>query len=218
MAEGRPAITWQLGLAASLAIVLALAGAVTVFVRSSDSDDNSASTALKGLSSKTTVSTTTTTTTPAPASTSPPKPAPFVAQDAGFSAEFPVAPAREDSDLSGPARAGPAVSYTETFAGETVSVAAVPQSHTPTGAALAEVLDEFVNGAVERINGSLVSRQTTMVAGQRAELAVISAEQRLVSVCAFYAGGRFYDISGTAVPGYREHPVYDRVLATFRAV
>src|SRR3954447_12258581 len=102
MADGRPTLTWQVGLAASLAIVLALAGAVTVFVRSSESDTNNdnIAAALKELSSQPTVSTST---------TAAPR---FVAEDGAFSAEFPYTPERSETKVG--TTGVTAVAYTAT--------------------------------------------------------------------------------------------------------
>src|SRR3954470_12073128 len=126
MAEGRPTITWQVGLAASLAIVLALAGAVTVFVRSSESDTNNdnIAAALKELSSQTTVST---------APTPPTTTAPFVAQDAGFSAVFPTEPERKQEQIQAAGASLTGILYIAETSDEVVGAASATVPVTPTG-------------------------------------------------------------------------------------
>src|SRR5436305_5669660 len=129
MTAGRPTVTWQVGLAAALAIVLALAGAVTVFVRSSESDTNndSIAAALKDLSSSTTVSTGATPTTAAP---------PFVAQDAGFRAVFPSDPQRKEQQIQAPGVSLQGILYIVETPDEVVGTASATLATAPTGAAI----------------------------------------------------------------------------------
>src|SRR5437764_4630161 len=172
MSDGRPALTWQVGLAASLAIVLALAGAVTVFVRSSNnSSDNSR--ALNDLaSSLTTVSTATS---GGPPPTTGPSGA-FVAQDAGFSAVFPATPRRQEQPVTTAGLNLTAIVYLAITRDEAVAAAGATMPITPSGAALQAGLDGGINGTAQNTHGTVVSRTMTTYLGVPAEDGVINTQ------------------------------------------
>lgn len=161
MAARRASVTWQEGVVAALAIALALTGAVTVLVRNSETHDNSndLAKALKGLTSLTTVSS-------APQETNTTA-APFVAQDAGFSAEFPVGPQRTEQPLQAAGVSLTQIVYMATTADEVVGAGGAVVPSTPTGKALQDGLDGAVNGAATKLSGTVVSRNTLTYVASR---------------------------------------------------
>ena len=191
MTAGRPTVRWQVGFVVALAIGMAVAGAVAVIVGSTGTTDD------RVVSSPTNVSTTTVPT--------------FVADDAGFSADFPNAPQRSDLKL-GPVSA---VAYLATAGGETVGVASAVAA-APAGPALPPALDEDVDAAAANLHGTVPSRAMTGYLGQTAEDAVINVSGAIVRVRAFYSGSRVYMLLGFAATEAAAHPNYDRLLATFQ--
>ena len=213
MATRRVSATWQEGVVAGLAVVLALTGAVTVLVRNSETSGNSndLAKALKGLTSLTTVSS-------APQSTNTTAP-PFVAQDAGFSAEFPVEPQRTEQPLQTAGVSLQQIIYVATTADEVVGAGGAIVPVTPTGKALQAGLDGAVNGAATKLSGTVVSRNTLTYVGVEAEDGVVTTTSSgVIRVRVLFKARRIYVLLGITEKTDTPHPDYDRLLATFQTL
>jgi hypothetical protein len=207
VAAGRPTITWQEGLVAALAIVLALSGAVTALIRSSESNTSSSdiTSALNGLSSLTTVA--------SPPSTE----APFVAQDAGFSAVFPTTPKRQQQQTATAGVSLPVIIYIAVTSDEAVGAGSATMPYTPAGKTLQAGLDGAIDGSARNYNGTVVTRTTTTFVGEPTEDAVIATPASgVVHERVLFHQRRLFVLLGITEKSDTPHAGYDRMLATFQ--
>jgi hypothetical protein len=142
----------------------------------------------------------------------------FVAADAGFSAEFPGTPKRQEQPVE---QAGVSLKVLFYQSATNDEVVAVGSSTTPvalTGDGLTAALDKAIDGSAANVHGTVSSRSKTTFLGVPAEDGIISAQGNVVRERVFVVGQRLYIAEGITSGVDKPHVAYDRLLASFKAL
>ena len=142
----------------------------------------------------------------------------FIAADAGFSAEFPGAPKRQEQPVEQAGVSLKVIFYQSTTNDEVVAVGSSTTPIALTGDGLTTALDKAIDGSATNVHGTVSSRSKTTFLGVPAEDGVITAQGNVVHERVFVVGQRLYIAEGITSSASKPHPAYDRLLATFKAL
>jgi hypothetical protein len=144
--------------------------------------------------------------------------APFVAQDAQFSAVFPVQPNRQEQTVQQSGASIKVTLYIATTNDEVVGVGFAQTPLAPAPDIQRKGLDDAITGSANNVHGTVSSRTPTTYLGQQALDAVITFSGGVVHERVAFFGRNLYLFEGITPNAGAAHPHYDRLLETFHTL